>query len=165
MSKWSHKLICNRADFETSCLSIWLPCLAFGFNKQKLDTIDNHISPHWCGPSIAYCGSNIIGTVMCLLYAPLCMNGAHIPPEIVQNAVAFGGSLGTACYAGNFRTRLREKYSIDGNLHADICTHIWCSPCALCQETMEINAQNRPFLYSAEINDSNDKFPYVQVMN
>lgn len=143
-SQWSYNLLCNPSDFETICVSTWFPCLAYGFNKQKLDALDNKVSPHWCGPSIAYCGSNIVGAIVCLIYSPLVLHGTHVPLDILQNIVALGGSLGTACYSGNFRKRIREKYNIKGNLHGDICTHFWCSPCALCQETLEIH--NRYFI-------------------
>jgi len=166
MNNWSNKLFleANKANFETTCVSLWFPCLAYGFNKQKLDTLDNNISPQWCGPAVAYCGSNILGVFMCLLYSPFVLNGAHVPPEMVQNIIGLGGSLGTACYAGHFRKRLREKYSIEGNLRGDICTHFLCSPCALCQETLEIESQNVPVSFSTTFDDNSDKVPYIQLM-
>jgi Cys-rich protein (TIGR01571 family) len=138
---------------------LWTPCLAFGFNKQKFDSMNGQISPHWCGPSIAYCGSNLIGGFLMLTYGTCILNAYNVvpSPDIVQSIISIGGALGTACYAGNFRKKIREKYLIDGTLRGDICTHFWCSPCALCQETAELKYQN-------EVIIDTTKAPYIQVM-
>ena len=45
-------------------------------------------------------------------------------------------------YAGNMRTKLRDKYDIVGSTNEDFCTHFCCSPCAVCQEAHEIRCQN-----------------------
>ena len=158
---WSQSL-CSNNDFEASCLSIWLPCLAFGFNKQKFQVLDGQVGTHWCGPALAYFGSNLIGTLLLLSYGSCILNGAHViaSPDALQAIASAGGALGTACYAGHFRKQIREKYSIEGDLRGDICTHLWCSPCALCQETAELKFQNDILNGNIEAT----KAPYVQVM-
>ena len=158
---WNQTL-CSNNDFESACTSIWLPCLAFGFNKQKFQALDGQVGTHWCGPSIAYCGSNLIGSILLFSYGGCALNAAHIAasPDTLQAIASLGGALGTACYAGHFRKQLREKYAIEGNLRGDICTHMWCSPCALCQETAELKYQNDVLNGNIEAT----KAPYVQVM-
>lgn len=157
-----NKNLCHNSDFETTCLSLWTPCLAFGFNKQKFNTMDGQVSSHWCGPSLAYCGSQIIGSVLLLTYSNWVLSAYHVVPgpDAVQSIVSFGGALGTACYAGHFRKQLREKYNITGSLRGDVCTHLWCAPCALCQETAELKFQNDVLIG----NEDFTKAPYIQVM-
>ena len=161
---WSRHLI-HPYDFENTCISLWTPCLAFGFNKQKLDTLNGQVSAHWCGPAFAYCGSNILGGFLLLSYSSCILNVLHFTPgpNVIQMIVSFGGSLATACYAGNFRSRLREKYNINGSLREDICIHMWCSPCALCQETSELKYQND--LLNDFTKGSYTQGPYTQVMS
>ena len=81
-------------------------------------------------------------------------------PDIIHLIASTGGAFGTACYAGHFRHRIREKYGIQGNLRGDICTHLWCSPFALCQETEELYHQNK--IMNGTIDFT--KAPYIQVM-
>ena len=156
---WHQSLCCGPNDFETTCLALWLPCVAFGFNKQKLDTIENKISPQWCGPAFAYCGSNVLGSILCFSYGTCMLSSTHIAltPDIINLLSSTGALIGTSCYAGHFRKQLRDKYNIEGSLTNDICTHMFCSPCALCQETAEIQKQH-------EIEQDFTKTPYVQVM-
>ena len=40
------------------------------------------------------------------------------------------------------RTKLREKYGIEGSFNEDFWTHFCCSSCAVCQEAHEIRCQN-----------------------
>ncbi|KAI6675751.1 hypothetical protein NL676_003657 [Syzygium grande] len=47
------------------------------------------------------------------------------------------------CYTCTCRTKLRGLYSIPGNQCGDCCVHLWCEPCALCQEYREL--KNRGF--------------------
>ena len=157
---WNQTL-CSNNDFETTCLSLWTPCFAFGFNKQKIDVFDGQVGTHWCGPALAYCGSNIVGSVLLLTFCS-CLNTAQIvaSPDAIQAIASIGGTIGTACYAGHFRQQIRNKYSIEGNLSGDVCTHFWCSPCALCQETSELKYQNGNMNCYSDIT----KAPYVQVM-
>lgn len=41
-------------------------------------------------------------------------------------------------YAGDMRTKLRQKYGIRGSNGIDAMIHSICSPCAICQEAQEI---------------------------
>ena len=160
--EWSKSLTYLSHNFENTCLSLWTPCLAFGFNKQKFDTLEGQVSTHWCGPALAYCGSNIVGSVLLFSYGSCFFSAYHlIPnPDVLQILMSIGGSLGTACYAGHFRRKIREKYNITGSLQGDICTHMWCSPCALCQETAELRHQND--IVNGNIDFT--KAPYIQIM-
>lgn len=158
-----NKNLCHNSDFETTCLSLWTPCLAFGFNKQKYETLDGQVATHWCGPALAYVGSNIVGSFLMFNYG-ICFLDVYnitLSKDAIQALSAIGGTISTSCYAGYFRKQLREKYSITGSLTNDICTHIWCSPCALCQESAELKYQNDI------MNNDRDftKAPYVQLMS
>ena len=159
--KWNNDL-CSNNDFETTCISLWTPCLAFAFNKQKFNTLEGQVGVHWCAPALAYCGSNLIGSFLLLTYTGCALNSANIiaSPDVLQIIASLGGSLGTACYCGHFRKQLREKYNIDGNIKGDICTHFFCSPCALCQETAELKYQNDLINNVADFT----KAPFIQVM-
>lgn len=62
-------------------------------------------------------------------------------PHNICASTTFGTLLSNTIighYAGNMRTKIREKYDIDGNLQEDFCVHFGCSPCAVCQEAQEI---------------------------
>ncbi|KMT18517.1 hypothetical protein BVRB_2g026550 [Beta vulgaris subsp. vulgaris] len=41
-------------------------------------------------------------------------------------------------YACAYRSKLKRQYGILGSPLEDLCTHIWCHPCALCQEHREL---------------------------
>ncbi|XP_021760007.1 protein PLANT CADMIUM RESISTANCE 2-like [Chenopodium quinoa] len=41
-------------------------------------------------------------------------------------------------YACAYRTKLKRQYGISASPIQDLCTHIWCHPCALCQEHREL---------------------------
>jgi Cys-rich protein (TIGR01571 family) len=32
------------------------------------------------------------------------------------------------------RAQVRNAYGVEGNFVGDCCTHLWCGPCAVCQE-------------------------------
>jgi len=158
---WNQTL-CSGHDFESTCVALWTPCVAFGLNKQKFDALDGQLGTHWCGPSLAYCGSNVIGSLLMLTYGGCALNAVHLiaSPDALRATASLGGALGTACFAGHFRRKLRTKYGINGNLNEDICTHLLCSPCALCQETSELRYQND--ILNGNIDAT--KAPFVQVM-
>ena len=44
--------------------------------------------------------------------------------------IAFLGPIGGAIN----RAQVRSAYGIEGNFCGDCCMHLWCGPCAICQE-------------------------------
>lgn len=49
--------------------------------------------------------------------------------------ICFLGCIGLAFN----RHKIRSRYLIPGNMLKDLCVHIFCSPCAVCQEYREVN--------------------------
>lgn len=43
---------------------------------------------------------------------------------------AFLGPIGAAIN----RAQVRNAYGVEGNFCGDCCIHLWCAPCAVCQE-------------------------------
>jgi len=41
------------------------------------------------------------------------------------------------------RGRIRDSFLIEGSLLEDLCVHIFCSPCGVCQEYLEAKARAR----------------------
>lgn len=50
----------------------------------------------------------------------------------VISAVAGAAAIGLGAWR---RMQMRERFRIRGSAVSDFCTWLWCSPCALCQET------------------------------
>lgn len=50
----------------------------------------------------------------------------------IISAVAGAAAVGLGAWR---RMQMRERFSIRGSAVSDFCTWLWCSPCALCQET------------------------------
>lgn len=137
---WTKKLI-SFHDFETTFISWGCPCLAYAFNKQKYNALEGYKSPNWCGPAIAYCGSQLIGGMLCYSYGTYLLNSMNIiiTKDLVYGLVSVGSAMGSSCYSAELRTKIRQKYGIDGNTCNDVCVHYWCNPCASCQETAELS--------------------------
>lgn len=49
--------------------------------------------------------------------------------------VAFVGCIGGALN----RAQVRTAYNVEGNFIGDCCVHLWCAPCAICQEYRQAN--------------------------
>lgn len=50
----------------------------------------------------------------------------------ILSAVAGAAAIGLGAWR---RMQMREKFGIRGSAVSDLCAWLWCSPCALCQET------------------------------
>jgi len=50
----------------------------------------------------------------------------------IISAVAGVAAIGLGAWR---RVQMRERFSIRGSAVSDFCAWLWCSPCALCQET------------------------------
>jgi len=88
---------------------------------------------------------------------PLCGCFSDWTSCLIVTFVPFGDSIGQAmavdnarsqglivpCLLSSFllciggainRAKVREAYEIQGNFCGDCCIHLWCRPCAICQE-------------------------------
>ena len=66
--------------------------------------------------------------------------------SVGENCALFGLSclVGLSCCAQIYiRDKIRKKRNIEGELLMDICIVGWCSPCALCQEGMEMKVMEQ----------------------
>jgi Cys-rich protein (TIGR01571 family) len=46
-----------------------------------------------------------------------------------------------ACLGARLRRRIRDKYGLPEEPCSDCCLHMWCSPSAMVQETIELDAR------------------------
>lgn len=113
------------------------PCL-FGENAEHIQKHPSCISQTFAY-SLLFFSSHFVGAGLGNLIVP---NNPY-----VINAFAFlCSSIMIGHYGGQMRTKLRQKYNIDGNRTNDIITHCMCSPCAVCQEGQEIRLRNNNIL-------------------
>ncbi|KAK9105939.1 hypothetical protein Scep_022783 [Stephania cephalantha] len=49
--------------------------------------------------------------------------------------------LGAVLLSCVYRRKLKKQYNLEGNDCTDFCLHLWCSPCATCQEYRELQHQ------------------------
>ena len=135
--------LCSSAPLETSCTSLLCPMILFGHNNAKLRAIEGDPYPSWVPYCFGYAGSYLLGNVCFIGYVPLLValaSNATLTPYAIQTGANLCGSLSIGLYAGTFRTKLREKYNIEGSKCHDVAVHTFISPCALCQEAQEIDA-------------------------
>ena len=133
MDIWT-KTLCDNHPTELVCTTILLPCCQYGLNHQKYERmyVDSH--SHWCPPVVTYVASHILGSMYAL--ALVMITGIPLSPDL---PICIGSHIGQSCYTARLRTRVREKYNIDGNAWEDFTTHLLCHPCALCQENAQLN--------------------------
>tara|TARA_Y100000389_G_scaffold204361_1_gene256464 strand:- start:8306 stop:8602 length:297 start_codon:yes stop_codon:yes gene_type:complete len=65
-------------------------------------------------------------------------------PYVISGCSSLWTSVSIGLYAGNTRTELREKYDDDGTKKEDICVHLLCSPCGVCEEAQYIRNMSEP---------------------
>ncbi|WCJ24544.1 PLANT CADMIUM RESISTANCE 2 [Euphorbia peplus] len=104
--------------------------------------------------STGLCGCFDDTSSCCLTWCCPCITFGRIAEIVDEGSTACGlsGGLygllmcftGCAClYSCFYRTKLRERYLLQGGSCCDCCVHFCCEHCALCQEYREL--QNRGF--------------------
>ncbi|KAI9459155.1 PLAC8 family-domain-containing protein [Lactarius psammicola] len=117
---WSTQLLCDcSGGFGLCCLATWCPGVVFGRNKQRLRHLQSQGRPLPGG------GTYVNGdcAIYCCLAAP-----------------RFAWILGIG-----ERTDIRARYSIRGSTVEDCLTSWCCTPCALTQEHLEIELEEKSF--------------------
>lgn len=142
--EWNNTL-CGSYPFDKTCTAITLPMCIFGQNGARLSAIDGDPYPSCYPYACGYIGSYVLGAVGFVLYGSL---GASIFHKQLADATIYtlahiGGPVCLGCYAGRYRTAIRNKYNLYGHPFSDCLTHAIVSPCALCQESHEIEYQSR----------------------
>lgn len=73
----------------------------------------------------------------------LLCNGSEVLSSINGLATSCITSGVIASYTCGTRTKIREKYGVQGTSLDDFCIHCFCSPCAVCQEAQEIRHRTK----------------------
>lgn len=117
-AEWSSGICACFDDMPSCCVGVFCPCFLFGKNAESLGS----------GTLAGSCMTHFIlwGVVngLCCLLTEGALLG--IPGTVV------------ACYACGYRKALRAKYNLQEAPCGDLTTHIFCHPCAICQEYREI---------------------------
>ncbi|KAE9402020.1 PLAC8-domain-containing protein [Gymnopus androsaceus JB14] len=107
-------------EMDTCCTACFCPCIIFGRNKTRMDHLANHNSPE---PS-----------------------GGRTEGDCATHGImSFFFIVGGCALQVPLRATIRDRYSISGSCLGDGCTSVWCYPCALTQEHIEISAEEHSF--------------------
>jgi len=118
--EWTFGL-CQCCDTCGTCLFAWCcPCFSFGQNMSRFKFLQTQGRPH---PT----GGEMFNSDCCVYCALL--------------------YVGCPCFVGmGGRTDIRTRYQIDGGGCTDCLCHAYCVPCALTQESREIELEERSLL-------------------
>ncbi|KAK7457208.1 hypothetical protein VKT23_010508 [Stygiomarasmius scandens] len=111
---------CGEDAFGKWCMACWCPCIVYGENMTRLEHLTTQGTPHPEGGDS--CGGDT--------WLHCCLT------------TWFGAGW---CLQIPGRSKVRSRYSIDGGFCTDCCTICWCTPCALTQEHLEIQLEERSF--------------------
>ncbi|TFL02845.1 PLAC8 family-domain-containing protein [Pterulicium gracile] len=113
--------ICSCADGGACCVSFFCPCITYGKVKHRYEHL------HEKGyPDPEHGGG--------------CCSGA-----------CWGHCLLTSCFGMGWvlqifnRTDIRKRYNIKGSGCGDCCMSFWCNPCALSQQSHELELEEQSF--------------------
>ncbi|ORY88504.1 PLAC8 family-domain-containing protein [Leucosporidium creatinivorum] len=101
-------------DIGPFCVSCWCPCITYGENKQRYDSLNlrGQAVPK---EQVEGCGSHT------LVYAAIqCVTGWGFVLDFL------------------LRGEVRNRYHIAGSAGSDFCTSCCCTPCSLQQQSREI---------------------------
>ncbi|KAL7410583.1 hypothetical protein BDY24DRAFT_344007, partial [Mrakia frigida] len=115
---WSNPLFSCFKDVKTCCVACWCPCVTYASNKSRLQYLQTSNIPH------PHHGESMNGD--CCAYGCL--------------QVSFG--LGWVLAFAN-RADIRNRYRIESTALNDLLTHWCCTPCALTQESREIELEEK----------------------
>lgn len=151
MSDWKIPIICGHVPFETSCMSLFFPMVQYGHNVAHTNALEGKSYNSWIPYCCGYMGSYIIGGFSFILYGSAIagLGGYTLTPQLASTLANVGAPLCLGCYAGKFRTRVREKYNIQGSYMNDCLIHSVVSPCAVCQEAEELRIREEQSQSSA----------------
>ncbi|EJD54786.1 PLAC8-domain-containing protein [Auricularia subglabra TFB-10046 SS5] len=119
--EWSNGLCSCFGDCGTCCVAWCFPCIVYGQNKTRREHLEQQGFPHPTGGES--CGSD------CLLHGAI-----------------------TACFGFGWifqigeRGATRRRYNIEGGGCGDCCSTFWCNPCALTQESREIQQEEESMI-------------------
>lgn len=113
------------------------PCL-FGENSSHVISY-----PSCFAQTIAvlflYYSLNVTGVIL----DSTCFYGESVASALISTSFGCLSCLLTGMYTGNIRTKIREKYNIEGTDSEDLLLHCLCHPCSVCREAQEIRHRTR----------------------
>ncbi|KAF9041543.1 PLAC8 family-domain-containing protein [Panaeolus papilionaceus] len=119
--KWSHGLCGCCGSCGTCVISCCFPCVTYGQNRHRFEHLSLHGAPNPNHHGKIFSGS-------CFQHGLLTMCG-----------LGFLMQMGT-------RGAIRSRYNIKGGSCGDCCTSCFCGPCALTQESRELDLEEQSFL-------------------
>ena len=130
----------NCHNTENTLMALFCsPCL-YGINKSKMEALDGEVGTNIIPGTFTYIAILIGWQMVGIFYTGFIghLINAVPSPDVIQCISTLCGSIGTGLYAGKLRTKIRNKYNIEGTPYYDCCIHSFAAPCALCQEANEI---------------------------
>ncbi|KAH0464912.1 hypothetical protein IEQ34_005015 [Dendrobium chrysotoxum] len=121
-SQWSSGICACCDDMQSCIIGTICPCFLFGKNAEFLGS----------GTLAGSCMTHFI--LWGLVNSLCCLFSGGI--------LAFFPGAMVACYACGYRKALRAKYKLQEAPCGDLTTHLFCHPCAICQEYREIRERS-----------------------
>jgi Cys-rich protein (TIGR01571 family) len=127
------------------------PCM-FGENGYKVDQRTS-CPTYTLSYSIVALSAQMLGAMM---------GNCIIPqdPTTMTFFASLWNNFAIGLYAGNIRTKMRNKYLLSGSNDKDTCLHFMFTSCAVCQEAQEIREQTK----NEKMNHQYNVIPETQVM-
>jgi len=119
--EWSSGLFTCLEDSITFLFACCLPCTIYSKNKTRYESLQNWGVPHPQGGELVGRGTIMYGVIGCC---------------------CCGGILGMPN-----RRNIRGRYSIRGGTTSDFLLSCCCAPCALTQESRELELEERSLGY------------------
>ncbi|KDQ10422.1 hypothetical protein BOTBODRAFT_115942 [Botryobasidium botryosum FD-172 SS1] len=117
---WSNSIADCFADCNTCLTACCCPCIVYAQNKSRFESLDRNAYPH------PYAGDSLgLDCVLYCLLSPLLCSGTGLQ----------------SCVRGD----IRRRYGITGDGCSDCTTSLCCMACALTQESMELELEERSF--------------------
>ncbi|KAI0286348.1 PLAC8 family-domain-containing protein [Russula brevipes] len=115
---WSHGLFGCFSAFGVCCVSCWCPCIVFSKNKQRIHSLEQGTPLRGGGDTF---------DDQCCIHGCLSVLGYGWIMQI------------------STRGHVRDRYRIAGGGVGDCCASWCCTPCALTQESREIELEENSF--------------------
>ena len=118
------------------------PCL-FGENSSHVVAYPSCFAQA-AAVTFLYYSFNITGAIL----DSTCFYGNTLVSTLLSTSFGCLSCIMTGMYSSDTRTKLRERYNIEGSELEDLILHCLCHPCTVCREAQEIRhrTNNRSIL-------------------
>ena len=128
-TNWTTYYSCDNIMYGLCCT----PC-AFANNMAKIDAVQGNPSPSCYKHCLLYSLNYMIGIVSGVMWGSVLPISAQASEAVLHCCICFNVGM----YAGASRRRIREIYNLPEQPCNDFLVHICCSPCAIIQESAQI---------------------------